>query len=211
MKKGHFITFEGGDGAGKSSLIISLHAALIDRGLEVIQTRAPGGTGPGKVIRELLLHPNEPVGKKAELFLFLADRAEHVEKIIRPSLERGVIVLCDRYNDSTIAYQGKVRGFEEKEIERLCHFATGGLIPHLTIYLDIDPMIGLHRVKETSGSKDQIEAEDIAHHRSIRNCFLKMVKRNPQRFKMISAEKPKEDVYKEALKLIDDYCLATSA
>lgn len=209
--KGHFITFEGGDGAGKSSLIIGLHAALIDRGLEVIQTREPGGTEPGRIIRELLLHPYEPLVPKAELFLFIADRAQHVEKVIRPALEQGKIVLCDRYNDSTIAYQGRARGFGEEKIKQLCEFATDHLTPTLTIYLDIDPTIGLTRVKEATGSKDQIEAEDIAYHRNIRSAFLELAKQNPARFKIIDATKSREEVFQEALKLIDVHCLATNA
>lgn len=209
--KGHFITFEGGDGAGKSSLVIGIHAALIDRGLEVLQTRAPGGTEPGRIIRELLLHPHEPVVKKAELFLFLADRAQHVEKVILPSLETGKIVLCDRYNDSTIAYQGKARGFDEEEVRKMCDFATGGLIPDLTIYLDIDPNVGLNRVKEATGSKDHIEAEDIAHHQRIRQSFLQIARDDPNRFKIIDAEKSREEVFQEALRLIDVHCLAANA
>ena len=206
--KGHFITFEGGDGAGKSSLIIGLHAALIDRGLEVIQTRAPGGTGPGQIMRELILHPHEPVVEKAELFLFLADRAEHVEKVIRPALGKGKIVLCDRYNDSTIAYQGGARGFGMEEVEKLCHFASDGLTPDLTLYLDIDPTIGLNRVKEATRSKDHIEAEDIQHHRKVRQSFLQIAKAHPTRFHIINAAQSKEEVYQEALRLIDAHCFA---
>ncbi|NGX47188.1 MAG: Thymidylate kinase [Chlamydiae bacterium] len=209
--KGHFITFEGGEGAGKSSLIIGLHAALIERGHDVIQTLAPGGTAPGLIIRELLLHPNEPVVRKAELFLFLADRAHHVEKVIRPALEEGKVVLCDRYNDSTIAYQGGARGFGMEKVEELCRFATDGLTPSLTIYLDVDPEVGLQRVKEATGRKDQIEAEDIALHQKIRESFLEIGRKNPARFQIIDAAKSREEVFQEALKLIDVHCLAASA
>jgi dTMP kinase len=205
---GHFITFEGGDGAGKSSLIIGLHAALIEKGLEVIQTRAPGGTEPGQIIRELLLHPNEPVVGKAELFLFLADRAHHVQKVIRPALEEGKVVLCDRYNDSTIAYQGGARGFGMDRVEELCNFATDNLQPNLTIYLDIDPEVGLQRVKEATGRKDQIEAADVATHRKVRSSFLELGKKNPTRFQIIDGAKSKEEVFQEALKLIDAHCFA---
>lgn len=204
--KGYFITFEGGDGAGKSSLIIGLHAALIEKGFDVIQTRAPGGTEPGQIIRELILHPHEPVAQKAELFLFLADRAHHVEKVILPALQEGKVVLCDRFNDSTIAYQGAARGFGAKQVKDLCHFATGGLNPELTIYLDIDPEIGLNRVKQASGRKDHIEAEDIALHQKIRNSFLEIGKENPDRFRIIDGSLPKEEVFNQALKIIDEHC-----
>ncbi|NGX59378.1 MAG: Thymidylate kinase [Chlamydiae bacterium] len=208
--KGHFVTFEGGDGAGKSSLIIGLHAALIERGHAVLQTLHPGGTEPGQIIRELVLHPHEPVTPKAELFLFLADRAHQVEKVIRPALEEGRVVLCDRYNDSTIAYQGRARGFGIEKVEELCQFATNNLIPDLTIYLDIDPEIGLQRIKEATGRKDQIEAADIELHKQIRETFLEIGRKNPARFQILDGTKSKEEVFEEALKLIDDHCFATN-
>lgn len=209
--KGRFITFEGGEGAGKSSLIIGLHAALIKKGYDVMQTRAPGGTEPGRVIRDLLLHPHEPVVEKAELFLFLADRAHHTQTVIRPALEEGKIVLCDRYNDSTIAYQGGARGFGIENVEELCNFATESLVPSLTLYLDIDPKLGLERIKEASGHKDQIEAEDIAIHEKIRESFLQLGRKSPARFQIIDASKSREEVFQEALRLIDEKLFATSA
>ncbi len=205
--KGRFITFEGGDGAGKSSLIISLHAALIKRGHEVIQTRAPGGTEPGKVIRELILHPHEPVVPQAELFLYLADRAQHVEKVIKPALEEGKVVLCDRYNDSTIAYQGGARGFGVERVQELCELATSNLIPDLTLYLDLDPQVGLERVRNANGSKDQIEAEDLAFHEQIRDTFHRIAKENASRFQIVDASAPREEVFEEALRLITAHCL----
>lgn len=206
--KGYFITFEGGDGAGKSSLIISLHAALIERGYEVMQTRAPGGTEPGKVIRDLLLHPHEPVVPEAELFLYLADRAQHVAKVIRPALSQGKVVLCDRYNDSTVAYQGGARGFGIDKVDELCQFATGGLNPNLTIYLDLDPAIGMERIKKAQEAKDQIEKEDLVFHRKIRETFHQIGKKHPSRFQVIDASAPKENVFEQALKLIDVHCFA---
>jgi len=206
--KGVFITFEGGDGAGKSSLIISLHAALIERGYDVMQTRAPGGTQPGKVIRDLLLHPHDPVVPEAELFLYLADRAQHVAKVIRPALAEGKVVLCDRYNDSTVAYQGGARGFGLEKVDELCRFATGGLTPNLTLYLDLDPAIGMERIKKAQETKDQIEKEDLAFHRKIRQTFHQIGKKHPERFQMIDASAPKEIVFEKALKLIDVHCFA---
>ncbi len=208
--KGHFITFEGGDGAGKSSLVISIHAALIERGHDVIQTHAPGGTEPGKVIRELILHPQVPVVGKAELFLYLADRAQHVEKVVIPALDAGKVVLCDRYNDSTIAYQGVGRGFGLDRVDELCHFATQDLEPNLTIYLDIDPEIGLQRIKDATGRKDQIEKEDIAFHRKIREAFHHIGEQNPARFQILDGSQSREAVFEEALKLIDVHCFAAN-
>lgn len=208
MSSGYFITFEGGDGAGKTTLIEKLYETLNQRGLEVIKTRAPGGTEVGKRIRELILHPNEPLVSRAELFLFLADRAQHVEEVIVPALERGHIVLCDRYNDSTIAYQGGARGFELQDVEALCFFATRGLVPHLTLYLDLDPEIGMSRNRKGDKDKDQIEAEDITFHQKIRKTFHQLADREPERLQLIDASKTPEAVYKEALKLIDERCIS---
>ena len=210
MVKGHFITFEGGDGAGKSSLIISLHAALIEKGHDVMQTHAPGGTEPGKILRELILHPHEPVVAKAELFLYLADRAQHVEKVLIPALDAGKVVLCDRYNDSTIAYQGVGRGFGFERVRELCRFATQDLQPNLTIYLDIDPEIGLQRIKDATGRKDQIEKESIEFHQNIRKAFHKIGEQNPTRFQIIDGSQSREAVFEEALKLIDVHCFAAN-
>ncbi|NGX39746.1 MAG: Thymidylate kinase [Chlamydiae bacterium] len=200
---GHFITFEGGDGAGKSTLIQSLLEALQSLGHDVMQTRAPGGTPAGQTIRELLLHPTDPLVARAELLLFLADRAQQVEKVILPALDQGKIVLCDRYNDSTLAYQGKARGFPLKEVENLCAFATQSLRPELTLYLDLDPRIGIERVKQSS-SKDQIEAEKISFHETIRTAFHELAAADPSRFRIIDASQPKEIVLKESLKQIED-------
>jgi dTMP kinase len=208
--RGHFITFEGGEGAGKSSLIIGLHAALIEKGHQVIQTRAPGGTEPGRVIRDLLLHPQVPVVPKAELFLYLADRAQHVEKVILPALEEGKVVLCDRFNDSTIAYQGGGREFGMEKVAELCRFASSGLTPDLTLYLDLDPEIGLQRIKEATGRKDQIEAEALQFHQKIRHCFHQMAQKGG-RFRIIDASLSREEVFQEALRIIDAYCFAPNA
>lgn len=197
-----FITFEGGDGAGKSTLIEQVYAALVDRGHEVCKTFAPGGTKPGQVIRDLLLHSQQPLAKRTELLLFLADRAEQIEKVIKPALLAGKLVLCDRYNDSTFAYQGLARGFPLPKIEELCHFATEGVQPNLTLYLDIDPKVGLERGQKSKGSHDQIEAENIEFHQKIRKAFHQIREKDPSRFQIIDASQSKEAVFKEAFSLI---------
>ena len=209
--RGHFITFEGGDGSGKTTLIQNLQIVLEKKGYTVLVTHAPGGTDAGKVIRDLLLHPKDPLVKRAELFLFLADRAQQVEKVIRPALSKGKIVLCDRYNDSTIAYQGGARGLDVEEVSKLCTFATNSLQPEITLYLDIDPKIGLDRVKKLQGSKDHIEKEKLSFHENIRKTFHSIAKKNPTRFRILDAMQSKETVLSEALKLIDDYCHAANA
>lgn len=202
-----FITFEGGDGAGKSTLIEEITKTLKSRGLDVLQTRAPGGTEVGKILREIILHSKTPIAKKTELFLYLADRSEHVEKVILPALNQGKVVLCDRYNDSTIAYQGGARGFGLELVGSYAKFATSNLEPTLTLYLDVDPEIGL---KRTGDSKDLIEAEDLSFHQTIRKTFHQLAKNSP-RIQIIDSSQSKEIVFEQALKLIDAYIFSTTS
>lgn len=202
--KGLFITFEGGDGAGKSTLIKKLYSYLEKKKYAVIPTRAPGGTEIGEDIRNLILHKHTPpLSLRAELLLFLADRAQHVDEFIFPHLNQGKIVLCDRFTDSTIAYQSGARGFNETLVNDLCYFAAAGLHPDLTLYLDLDPKIGFERTQETRLSKDRIESEHIQFHQRIRKAFRKIAKNDPKRFIMIDASQTPEKVYAEAKKRID--------
>lgn len=201
--KGKFITFEGGDGAGKTTLIESVYKTLVSQGKDVLKTREPGGSPVGAEIRNLILHSQAPLTKKCELFLFLADRAEHVDKIILPALEKGQIVLCDRFNDSTIAYQSGARGLDEQTVRSLCTIAASGLEPDLTLYLDLDPRIAFERVKKMGKHKDQIEAEDLSFHDKIRKTFHEIGKREPRRFFLIDARQPAESVLLTSLKLLN--------
>ena len=202
-RSGCLITFEGGDGAGKSTLIDTLHHYLEKMGRSVISTRAPGGTKIGATIRSLLLtQGEEPLSERSELFLFLADRAQHVDEVILPALAKGAIVLCDRYNDSTVAYQGTARGFEPEWTRSLCDFATKDLQPDLTLYLDIDPKIGLSRALAASQKTDRIESEGITFHEKIRKAFHAIAERDPSRFRIIDASKSPASVFEEALQII---------
>jgi len=195
-----FITFEGGEGAGKTTLIQKVHAHLLQQNRPILLTRAPGGTMTGELIRHLLLHHDEKdISSRTELFLFLADRAQHVQEIILPALQSGKIVLCDRFNDSTIAYQGGARGFDPEWVEKLSLFATQDLSPTLTLYLDIDPREGLKRVNRT---KDRIEKEDLAFHETIRASYLAIAKRDPKRFHVLDGSKAPEAVFEEALGIL---------
>lgn len=193
-----FITFEGGEGAGKTTLIQKISSELQKRGMKILQTRAPGGTQIGSAIRDMLLHI-QGLSPRSELLLFLADRAQHVEEIIRPALQDGSVVLCDRFNDSTLAYQGGARGFDEAWVRSLCNFATGDLQPDLTLYLDIDPKIGLARV---SRSKDRIESEKLAFHQKIRDAYLSIAQKEPERFHVLDAGKTPEEVFNDACSII---------
>lgn len=204
-KNGHFITFEGGDGAGKSTLIETIHRYLETNGESAIKTRAPGGTKIGETIRSLLLTKGDtPLSERGELFLFLADRAQHVDEVIKPALAKGQIVLCDRYNDSTVAYQGTARGFDPIWTRSLCDFATNNLQPTLTLYLDIDPKLGLSRVANTGAPKDRIESEALSFHEKIRESFHAIARNEPKRFRIIDASQTPDAVFQSALKILHD-------
>ncbi len=197
------VSFEGGEGAGKSTLIQKVYDYLIQQHKPVLLTRAPGGTMTGELIRHLLLHHDEKdITSRTELFLFLADRAQQTQEIILPALASQKIVLCDRFNDSTVAYQGGARGFDPDWVRKLCHFATQDLEPDLTLYLDIDPHEGLQRVKR---SKDRIEKEDIAFHQKIRDAYLSIAKKEPKRFHVLDGSKAPDDVFNHALRLLTPY------
>jgi dTMP kinase len=198
------ISFEGGEGAGKSTLIQKIYDYLKApgnvQGQDVLLTRAPGGTMTGELIRHLLLHHDEKdISPRCELFLFLADRAQHVQEIIMPALQKNRIVLCDRFNDSTVAYQGGARGFDLDWVRRLCLFATQNLEPHITLYLDIDPEEALQRVNR---SKDRIEKEALEFHKKIRGAYLEIAKKDPKRFHVIDASQTPDDVFNQALTVL---------
>lgn len=201
LKTGIFITFEGGEGAGKTTLIDSIVKDLKAAGHEVLRTREPGGTPLGEDIRKMLLHHSGPVSPYAELALFLASRAQHVFEVIRPALREGKVVLCDRFNDSSVAYQGEARGLGKKQVKAFCEFVSQGLYPHLTLYLDIDPETGLGRASKAR-DKDRIEAETIAFHEKIRDAYLTIHKKDPYRFHLIDATLSPADVFAAAMKLI---------
>lgn len=203
--KGFLITFEGGEGAGKSTLMRNLHAYLVEQGESVIQTRAPGGTDLGDKIRSLLLHEQGVIDKKAELFLFLADRAQHVQEVILPALLDGKIILCDRFNDSTIAYQGAARELDPMQISALCDFATGGIKPDLTFYLDIDPTLGLQRAIKKSGTMDRMESETLAFHEKLRAAFHAIALGEPSRIHMLDGSSPPKSVLHQAIEIIHDF------
>lgn len=200
--EGLFVTIEGGDGSGKSTLIDRIYEMLSKRGFSVLKTRAPGGCELGLGIRKLLLHSAD-ITPKAELFLYLADRAEHVEKVILPALSQNRIVLCDRFNDSTIAYQGGARNLE---LHGFCDFASHHLLPHLTLYLDVDPLKGLSRVQ---GEKDRLEREDLSFHENVRKSYLELANQNPERIHTLNANLSQDEVYKNAIELINTKLSAT--
>jgi len=202
LTSGLFITFEGGEGAGKTTLIEEVIRQLLTEGYDLVKTREPGGTSLGEQIRHLLLAPAEkPISPYTELALFLASRAQHIAEVIGPALEQKKLVLCDRFNDSTIAYQGAARGLGMGKVADCCAFMSQGLEPHLTIYLDIDPAIGLQRVQR-SRNQDRIELETLAFHTKIREAFRSFHQQFPHRVHLIDATQAPAKVFEDAMVFI---------
>lgn len=195
MTTGFFIVFEGGEGAGKSTQVAELARKLRSAGSHVVLTREPGGVPSAEAIRSLLLDPNgDGLTDRAEALLFAAARAEHVAQLIRPALERGDVVICDRFIDSSVAYQGVARNLGVDQIADLSAWATDGLLPDLTIVLDIDPVEGLVRAGHTSDSPDRMESESLQFHQQVRQAFLDRAATSPQRYVVLDATLPTDVV-----------------
>lgn len=195
---GLFVAFEGGDGAGKSTQIEMLAEALTAQGRDVLTTREPGGTPVGGAIREVLLH-GDHVAPRAEALLFAADRAHHVETVIRPALERGATVLTDRFMDSSIAYQAAARGLEAGQVRGLSLWATGGLVPHLTVLLDVDAGTGRAR---RGTVHDRLESEGDDFHERVRRSFLDLAAAEPDRYVVLDAALPPEELHARVLEAV---------
>lgn len=198
MEKGLFITFEGADGCGKTTQL-NLLADFLKKSRDVIITREPGAKGLGEKLREILLNYDGEIAPKCESFLFLADRAQHIEQIVKPAINSGKIVLCDRHTDSTAAYQGYGRGLDLKEIHYLNNLATGGLKPDLTIVFDIDIDTSMTRV---GVQKDRMESAGIEFLNRVRNGYLEIAKLEPDRVKVIDASKSIDEVFNKLLKIV---------
>ena len=183
-KPGFFVSFEGGEGVGKSTQIKLLAEKLTELGKEVVTTREPGGTPAAEAVRKVLLG-NEftNLSPRSEALLFAGSRADVVVNVVDPALSRGAVVLADRYLDSSVAYQGVARGLGAVEVKSLSLWATRGLIPDITIVLDLDPTLGLNR----AGKPDRLESEEISFHHKVRNAFLELAKLEPARFLVIDA------------------------
>ncbi|HEX5511691.1 MAG TPA: dTMP kinase [Actinomycetales bacterium] len=202
---GYFIAMEGGDGAGKSTQAALLRDWLHEElGHEVVLTREPGATEQGAKIRELLLH-GDHLAPRAEALLFAADRAHHVEQVVRPALERGAIVVTDRYVDSSIAYQGAGRNLDPDEIAQLSRWATQGVVPDLTVLLDVDPRLARgrrHSSTERAGD-DRVESESEEFHQRVRDRFMDLARRHPRRYLVLDAGQPVEAIQAEIRQRLD--------
>lgn len=199
MHKGLFITFEGCDGCGKTTQLNLLADFLKEKGYKVLITREPGAFGLGEKIRELLLNHDGEVSQRCESFLFLADRAQHIDKIVKPAVENGVIVLCDRHTDSTIAYQGYGRGLDIEELNKLNNLATGGMKPDLTLLFDVDSETSMKRV---GSNKDRMESAGIEFQKKVRAGYLELAKNDPARIKVFNSSKSIEQLHQEVLNII---------
>lgn len=200
-KKGLFITFEGIDGCGKTTQLENVRKLLEENGIECVTTREPGALKLGSQIREILLHYDGVVADNCEMFLFLADRSQHVESFIKPMLEEGKAVLCDRHTDSTIAYQGYGRGGDVEKLTELNKIATNGLVPNLTFLFDVSVETGHERAGK---DLDRLELAGKEFFERTRQGYLTLAKQHPERIKVINAEKSKESVYNDVKSLIMD-------
>jgi dTMP kinase len=196
---GCFIVFEGGDGAGKSTQVALLREALERAGRAVTVTRQPGGTPLGQQIRDLVLH-GEHVAPRAEALLFAADKAHHVDMLIRPALQRGEVVISDRYTDSSVAYQGAGRDLGAQEVHDLNMWAVQDLVPDLTVVVDISAEEGRRRRGEVH---DRLESEEDAFHEAIRQHFLSMARGNPERYLIVDGTAPPEQIHAEVMNRLE--------
>jgi dTMP kinase len=194
MAPGKFITVEGGEGVGKSTNIDLICELVRRNGYQVVETREPGGTPMAERIREMLLeHGDEPLPDDAELLLFFAARSLHLHNLIRPALEAGTWVVCDRFTDATRAYQGSGRGADNARIESLAEWVHGDVRPALTVLLDAPPEVGMKRAVER-GKADRLETEQVAFHLRVREGYLRQAAAEPERFAVIDASQPLDRV-----------------
>ena len=194
-----FVSFEGIDGCGKTTQLRLLQTALENRNLEVVSTREPGGTPLAEQVRRFLLEGRDSLDARAEMLLFAAARAQHVSQLIRPALERGAWVLSDRFVDSSEAYQGAGLGLNVSQIRAVNAFATGGLLPDITLFVDVSPEVGAARRAGERG--DRIEARGLEFQRLVRNGFLEIARREA-RFRVVDGEQTREQIHAQILRIL---------
>lgn len=200
--KGIFISFEGADGSGKTTQVKLVSEYLKQKNKDFIATRDPGGTELGRTIRKILLNSTEHIYPTCELFLYLADRAQHIDEKILPALKENKIVLCDRFIDSTLAYQGYARKLDKNIINQLNEIVTHSLNPDITILFDVDTNIAIKRIGQ---KKDRLESENSDFHQKVRQGYLKLAQKFPERIKVINANQRIEKVFNDTVEVLESY------
>jgi dTMP kinase len=201
---GIFITFEGPDGAGKTTQVKLLERHLRQKGYDVLVTREPGGTPVGEEIRKILLNRSyKDMDAVTEMYLYAASRAQHVRRVIKPALDEGKIVLCDRFVDSSIAYQGFGRGLGMDVVEAVNRYALGGIVPDLTLFLNIRPEDALARGRIRSEELDRLESEELEFHWRVYQGFLALQKKYPERIKEVDASRSVDEVFHQVWRLVE--------
>lgn len=200
-----FITIEGNDGSGKSTVIEGLKEIFLNRGEDVVFTREPGGSMIAEKIRGIILDPaNTAMDDKTEALLYAASRRQHLRETVLPALEANKLVICDRFIDSSLAYQGHARGIGIEEVYDMNMFATSGMLPDLTLYILVSPEVGLSR-KTHQKELDRLELETNSFHKTVYEGYLKLVSKFPNRVVLIDGEKSKEEVLKQTIEVIDKF------
>jgi dTMP kinase len=200
-----FITIEGNDGSGKSTVIEGLKEIFKNRGVDTVFTREPGGSAIAEKIRQIILDPeNTAMDDKTEALLYAASRRQHLTETVLPALDQNKLVICDRYIDSSLAYQGHARGIGIEEVYNMNMFATSGVLPDLTLYILVSPEVGLSR-KSHQKELDRLELEANSFHETVYQGYLKIAKMFPERVVLIDGEKSREEVLKQTIEVIDKY------
>lgn len=198
-----FITIEGGEGSGKTSLIKLLVNDFKEMNIDTLTSREPGGSKIAEEIRSVILNvENTNMDYMTEALLYAASRKQHLEEIIKPAIENGKVVICDRYIDSSLAYQGWARGLGIDTVYDINMYATGGFLPDLTLFIDIPAEVGLERIKSNNRDVDRLDLEKISFHHKVREGYLKVAQMFPERIAIIDGNKPLEEVYKDIKEVI---------
>ena len=200
-----FITFEGGEGSGKTTLIKKLVSDLQDSGYKVLQTREPGGSKIAEDIRSVILNvENTKMDYRTEALLYAASRRQHLKEVILPALEKGYLVICDRYLDSSLAYQGYARGLGIDEVYNINLYATAGLLPDLTILIDEEAEVGLKRICANNRDQNRLDLEKIDFHNKVREGYLKVLEKFPNRIVKVNGNQTIDEVYSDVLKVVKE-------
>lgn len=199
----HFITFEGGEGSGKTTLIKKLVTDLESKGYKILQTREPGGSKIAEDIRAVILNVNNTkMDYRTEALLYAASRRQHLKEVILPAIDKGYLVICDRYIDSSLAYQGYARGLGIDEVYNINLYATAGLLPDLTILIDEDATVGLKRISDNNRDQNRLDLEKIDFHNKVREGYLEVLKKFPDRIVKVNGDQTIDNVYKDVLNVV---------